>query len=121
MANIEICVFGGISIFSDKMIIMKIKIMADTMEIRLPCVQRFCIYLEVKYPYWIQMVFNPRYRTSQYVVSNAVSHSGAPELKSRPEDRLSWLRVFVLFLSNARQTPGQHFNLGHDRFLPCPL
>jgi hypothetical protein len=31
--------------------------------------------------------------------------------------RLSWLRVFMLFLSLSRQIPRHYFNVGHGRFL----
>jgi hypothetical protein len=42
-------------------------------------------------------------------------------LKSRPEDRLSSLRYFVVFLSPSRHVPIYNFELCHDRLLPFPL
>jgi hypothetical protein len=52
------------------------------------------------------------------VINTPASYSGGPRFKCRPGDRLSWLRVLVLFLSLSRQIPGQYLKLGQDRFLP---
>jgi hypothetical protein len=46
------------------------------------------------------------------------SCSGGLGFKSRPEDRLFWLSVFVVFFSPSRQMPGLFLKLDHDRFLP---
>jgi hypothetical protein len=40
------------------------------------------------------------------VVSTPASYSGGPGFKSRPGDRLYWLRFFVVFLSPSRKMPG---------------
>jgi hypothetical protein len=37
------------------------------------------------------------------VVNTPASHSGGPWLKFRPENRLSWLKFFVVFFSSSRQ------------------
>jgi hypothetical protein len=46
---------------------------------------------------------------------------GGPGFKSLPEDRLSWLKFFVVLLSPYKQMTGQYFKLIHDRFLPYPF
>jgi hypothetical protein len=51
------------------------------------------------------------------VVNAAASYSGRHEFKSRPADRLSWLRLFVFFLSPSRKISGYYLKLGHHRFL----
>jgi hypothetical protein len=48
------------------------------------------------------------------------SYSGGPWFKSRPGDRLSWLRFFI-FLSPSRQMPAYYLEISHDRFLPNPF
>jgi hypothetical protein len=40
------------------------------------------------------------------VVSTPASYSGVPGFTSRPGNRLSWLRPFVVFLSLSRRMPG---------------
>jgi hypothetical protein len=55
------------------------------------------------------------------VVNTPASYSGGPGFKRRPGDRLSWLRVFVVFLSPSRPTRESALKLGHDRFLPKPF
>jgi len=52
------------------------------------------------------------------VVNTTASYSGGLEFKSRPGDRLSWLRILLLFLRPSTQIPGSHLKLNHDRFLP---
>jgi hypothetical protein len=52
------------------------------------------------------------------VINTPASYSGGPRFKCRPGNRLSWLRVLVVFLSLSRQIPGQYLKLGQDRFLP---
>jgi hypothetical protein len=41
--------------------------------------------------------------------------------KSHPGDQVSWLRLFVVFLSHSRDMPGWYLELGHDRFLRYPF
>jgi hypothetical protein len=45
-------------------------------------------------------------------------YSEGPEFKSWPRDQLSWLRLFMVFLSPSRQMSGLYLNLGHDHFFP---
>jgi hypothetical protein len=40
------------------------------------------------------------------VVNATASYSGGPRFKSWPGDRLSRLRLFVVYLSPSRQMPG---------------
>jgi hypothetical protein len=51
-------------------------------------------------------------------VSTPASYSRYPRFKSRPRDRLSWLRFSH---NSSRQMPGQHLKFGHHRFLPNPF
>jgi hypothetical protein len=51
------------------------------------------------------------------VINTPASYSGDPGFKSRPGDRLSWLRVFVVFLSLYSRMPGY----STYRFLPNPF
>jgi hypothetical protein len=46
------------------------------------------------------------------------SNFGGPGFKSRPENWLSWLRFFVIFLSPCKKMAGQCIKLNHHRFLP---
>jgi hypothetical protein len=55
------------------------------------------------------------------VVNTPTSHSGSPGLKSQPVDRLSWLEIFVVFLSPPGNGWDSTLKLRHDRFLPHPL
>jgi hypothetical protein len=55
------------------------------------------------------------------IISTPAAYSGGPRFKSRPGNRLSWLRFFVVFLSPSRQMPGQYLKLGHDLSLPHPF
>jgi hypothetical protein len=55
------------------------------------------------------------------MVNTPTLYSGDPEFKYRPWDRLSLLRVFVVFLSPSTQMPWYYLNLGHDRFLTHPF
>jgi hypothetical protein len=49
------------------------------------------------------------------------SYSGGPGFKSRPGDRLSWVRTFVVLRRPSRQIPGEYLKLSHDHFLPHPF
>jgi hypothetical protein len=51
------------------------------------------------------------------VVNTLHSYSASPEIKSRPGDRLSWPRFFVIFLISFSQLPGYYLKLGHNTFL----
>lgn len=42
------------------------------------------------------------------VVSTPTLYSRGPGLKSRPGDRISWLRVFAVFLSPSKKVPGKY-------------
>jgi hypothetical protein len=61
-----------------------------------------------------------------YGLNNGTSRSsgqhcfvcGGPVFKYRPGYLVSWLMVFMVFLSPFRQTPGWYFRIGYDRFLP---
>jgi hypothetical protein len=55
------------------------------------------------------------------VVNTSASYFGCAGIRSRPGDRLSWLRVFMVFLSSSWNMPGWHLTLGHDRFLLYPF
>jgi hypothetical protein len=55
-----------------------------------------------------------------YEHSTPASYSGVLWFKSRPGDRLYWLRRFVVFISSSRQM-GYNLQLGYDRFLPRPF
>jgi hypothetical protein len=55
------------------------------------------------------------------VVNTSVEYSGDPRSKSRPGDRISWLRFIVVFLSPSRRMPGQYVKLVQDCFLQKPL
>jgi hypothetical protein len=55
------------------------------------------------------------------MVNIPASYSGGPGFKSRPGDRLSWLRYFVVFLSSSKQMQGSTSKLGYDHFLPHPF
>jgi hypothetical protein len=46
------------------------------------------------------------HRSRDWVINTLASYLGGPNLKSRPEDRLSWLDIFSCFLSPPTQTPG---------------
>jgi hypothetical protein len=56
-----------------------------------------------------------------WVVSIPALYSGSPGFKSRPKDRTSWLRIFVIFLSFSRIIPRYYLKLGHDRFFAHPF
>jgi hypothetical protein len=47
--------------------------------------------------------------------------SGGSGFKSRPRDRLSWLRLFVVFSFPLGKCQGSTLKIGHDRFLPHPV
>jgi hypothetical protein len=55
------------------------------------------------------------------VLGARASYSGVPGLKSRPADRLYWLRCFANFLSCSRQMPVQYFKFDPYRLFPNPL
>jgi len=61
------------------------------------------------------------YRDSGYKRSGYASHSGGSGFKYRLGDPLSWLTLFVVFLSSSRQIPREYLQLGQDRFLPQPF
>jgi hypothetical protein len=54
-------------------------------------------------------------------VSTPASYSASPGFKFQSEDRLSLLRVFVVFLSSSRQALGQYLKSGHDHFFRRPF
>jgi hypothetical protein len=45
-------------------------------------------------------------------------HSGDTKHETRPGNRLSWLRYYVVFLSPPRRIPTQNLKIGHDPFVP---
>lgn len=49
------------------------------------------------------------------------SYTGCIEFKSRTLARLSWLKIFVGFLSLSRQMQGFYLKLGHNLCVPPPL
>jgi hypothetical protein len=68
------------------------------------------------------MCFNLNCTGCQYqVVSILASCSLGPRFTSQPENRLSWLTYFVVFLRLSRQRPWIIIKLGHDLILPCHL
>lgn len=62
--------------------------------------------------------FVSRQSTTQVVSSgNALYlYSWGARFERRPGHRLSWEWFTVIFLNPTRQMPGQHFQLGHNRF-----
>jgi hypothetical protein len=54
---------------------------------------------------------------SRVVVNTSASYSGCHRLKSRPNDRLSWLRVFVVFISPFKRCRDSTLKLGQIHFI----
>jgi hypothetical protein len=67
---------------------------------------------------WKSKVLNIHTERRDKVVNTPASYSGGPVFKSRPGDLLSWLRVFVVFLSPPGKYRDGTLKLGCHRFLP---
>jgi hypothetical protein len=59
--------------------------------------------------------------TPNVMVNTSATYLGGPEFKSRPENRLFWLRFLVVFLSTSRQMLEYYPKLDYKRFLPHPF
>jgi hypothetical protein len=55
------------------------------------------------------------------VVNTPASYSGGPEFRSRPRDRLSWLRFSLLSSEPPRKCRDSTLELDQDRFLLSPF
>jgi hypothetical protein len=72
-------------------------------------------------PWWVTFRSSSVIEFRGRVVGIPASYSGGPGLNSRSGDRVSWLMIFVVFISLARPIPGLYFRSDHDRFFPHPF